>query len=77
MKGKLFESMISDARAIGEIILAAITLQALSEASIKLVEAGLYLGAAIAVLLPAIVLLRATERTLEMWRKYRPHLKRK
>ena len=76
MKEKLIESVVSDTRAIGEIALAAITLQALSEASIKLVAAGPYLSVAIAVLIPAIVLLRATERTLEMWRKYGPHLKR-
>ena len=38
---------------------------------VKLIEAGPLVEAAIGVLAPAIVVLRAAERMLEMWRKYR------
>ena len=71
LKRPIIEDLITDARAIGEIVFAAITVGALSEATVKLIEAGPLVEAAIGVLAPAIVVLRAAERTLEMWRKYR------
>ena len=71
LKRSIIEDLITDARAIGEIVFAAITVGALSEATVKLIEAGPLVEAAIGVLAPAIVILRAAERTLEMWRKYR------
>lgn len=71
MRNELVSSLVSDSRAIAEIVLAAFTIGALPKAT-ELLATGPVIDAAISVLVPAVVLLRAAEKFWEMWRKYHP-----
>ena len=71
LRNAVIQDLVADARAVGEIVLAAFTIGALPKAT-ELIEVGATINTAISVLVPVIVLLRAAEKFLEMWRKYRP-----